>query len=568
MSRRLALVVVLLLPSLSWAQAAPEKALPAQSQLYFRFDGMRAHQQAFHQTVAGKMLDGELGEFLQQFGKYVSGLLQQVAQNNDPQIAAYLGDALNLVHDLHQNGLVLAVEVQQVNPPAVHAVLLLPKSGGETGTLLPLLQKVMETTKAPVRDARVGKRFVHQFQAGPVHIGWWGEGDDALIYAGTEEPAAYARNIDAGKTGLENHPLYRKVRSFQEFTTASRGYLDFPAVARVASDISPAVAQLVDELGLRNLGSLTFVSGFDGPAQRSVSELETPGPRKGLMSMSGRKTLRLKDLPALPNDVTSLSASTMDLSKSYDVIVQLIQGGVKIFAPAFEDTAKEGIKTIEALLGVDLRRDVFDTFGTLYVSYSSSSEGILGVGSLSALQVKDGRKLVDSLERMTRAAGFIPGVSLDWKKADYKGGQLLQLYLKFGESTSLVGSFGTYQNWFLYSQFPQPVKGFIMRANRELPTWQPEDKLLKVLAQYPGEYTSISISDPRPGIQGLLALAPFVLNITNSVVTQLVPGSHPFDISLIPHAQEMTLKLFPNVTIGTDDGRVIRSDTRASIAFP
>jgi hypothetical protein len=565
MLKRWTLVALLLLPGLSWAQTPQEKLLPSQSQLYFRWDGMKAHQQQYQQTAAGKMLGGEMGTFLQELWKYAYGLLRQAAQNQ-PEVGPWLDEATRLVADLYENGLVVAVEVQEVNPPRVNAVLVFPKAAGENGRLLPLFQKIADVAKTPVKNVKVGKRFVHQLQAGPVRIGWWGEANDVLLYAGTDEPAVYARGIDSGKTGLAKQPLYRKVREFKEFTTASRGYLAIGTLAKLVGQIAPPVDQLVGDLGLKDIGSLTFVSGFDGPFQRSVIELETPHPRKGLLSMASRKTLRLKDLPALPSNTTSISAATMDLGKSYDVVLQLVLNGVKIFAPQHEDTVKEGLKTVEALLGVNLKEDLFDNFGQVYVSYNSPSEGLLGLGSLSAFQVKDGKKLVGALERMSKAAGFIPNLELVWKKQDYKGGQVLQLYLKFNEASSLIGSFGLYGDWFLYASFPQPIKGFIMRAKGELPTRQPDAKLAKTLSLFPSEFTALSISDPRPTVEGLLALTPFVFNLANAVLAQALPGTRPFDISLVPHAEEIAQHLFPNITIATDNGKVVRRETRSS--FP
>jgi hypothetical protein len=549
MYQRLALAALLLCPALSWAQAPQETALPAQSQLYLRFDGMKAHRNAYEQTVAGKLMQGELGTFLKELGKYAVDLLQRAAQNQ-PEAGPWIDDAVGLIGVLYQNGLSLGVEVQQVNPPTAHGVLVFPKAGGEGGTLLPLLQKVAEAGKVEVKDIKVGKRFVHQVQGAPVMIGWWAEADD----------------VDGGKTGLDKHPLYRKVRDFKAFTTASRGYVDIGALVRVVADIAPPAREIVDELGISALGSVTFVTGFDGPAQRSVTELEAPSPRKGLMTMGSRKTVRLQDLPPLPSDLTTVSAGTMDIGKSYEVLLQLVQTGVKIFAPAQEETAKEAVKTIEALLGVNLKADLFDQFGQVYVLYNSPSESLLGFSPTTAVQVKDGKKIVDALERMTKAAGFIPGLELSWTKREYKGGQLLDLQFKFNEASSHVATLGLYRDWLVFAGYPQPIKGFILRGNRELPAWQTEPKLAKVLAQFPAEYSSISISDPRPTIEALLTAAPFLLNLINTVSVQALPGMRSFDIGLIPHAQETTRSLFPSVSVTTDDGRTVRIETRSS--FP
>jgi hypothetical protein len=42
----------------------------------------------------------------------------------------------------------------------------------------------------------------------------------------------------------------------------------------------------------------------------------------------------------------------------------------------------------------------------------------------------------------------------------------------------------------------------------------------------------------------------------------------PFDLDLIPHAGEATRFLFPNVTISTDDGKRVRSESRGSLLLP
>ena len=47
-----------------------------------------------------------------------------------------------------------------------------------------------------------------------------------------------------------------------------------------------------------------------------------------------------------------------------------------------------------------------------------------------------------------------------------------------------------------------------------------------------------------------------------------IPDDAPFDVVLIPHPQEATLHLFPRVTVTTDDGRKVRSETRAALLFP
>ena len=48
------------------------------------------------------------------------------------------------------------------------------------------------------------------------------------------------------------------------------------------------------------------------------------------------------------------------------------------------------------------------------------------------------------------------------------------------------------------------------------------ESLTKVLAQFPQEFTSIKVSDPRPTVQTLLSITPFVLNLANTASAPLV----------------------------------------------
>lgn len=569
--RMMAIAFCVLLPSAGWAQTAQESYLPAKSQLYFRWDGMQIHQAAFDKTAVGKMMQGEMGKFLVEFCRYVSEQTQNAARN-EPRIGAYLKDAGKLVGSMHQHGIVLGIEVNQVIPPQAQAVLVFPKAAGESGTLLQLIDKIGEDTKADVKNVKVGKRLVHTIDVEFLKIGWWAQGTDAILYLGTNDPAAYAKDIDAKKTGIADSPLYARVAGFKDFSTCSRGYFDIGSVLKVASEIRPEVGPIIDELGLKSLKGMTFVTGFDGLAERSVVDVDVPSQRKGLLSFTSSKKISLKDLPVLPNDVNGFTASSINLNKTYDVITQAIDGIVKVVAPDKLDDIKEAIKAFEGAAGVDINKELFGSFGEVIVTYSSPTDGFLGTGSVVAVQVNDGKKLNRALEKLAKAVPANPAGEVILKKKPYRGGEIMQLHLVSERTNAHVASFGIYKNWFIYSAYPQPIKGFILRQDGELPAWKADESLTKALAEFPPEFNSIKVSDPRPFVQTTLAITPLVMNIINSVGSAaapfFLPGFQPFDLDLIPHAQDATRHLFPNVTIGIDEGKRYRTQTRGSLLLP
>ncbi len=556
---------VALIPAFAQAQVQ-DSYLPSKSQLFFRFDGMTAHRAAYDKTAMGKMMQGDMGKFLGELWSVTEGNLKLAAEN-EPQIVPLLNDFTKLMSTMQNHGIVLGLSVESVNPPVAQMVLVFPKGAGESGTLLPLIQKIAESTRAKVMREKVGKRLISQINVQMVNFAWWAQGDDALLFLGTTSPTQYAKDIDAKKTGLAKNPVYQKAVGFKEFKTVSRGYFDVAGAVKIASDIAPPVSNVVNELGLNGLKNIVFVSGFDGAVERSVTDIDMPSPRKGLLAFSSQKKISLKDLPVLPNDINAFSANSMNLSKTYDILVSTAEGVVRVFSPNDADNIKEVVKAFEGAVGVDINKDIFGSFGEMMVSYSSPSDGILGTGAVVAIKVKDGKKLGKSIEKLVSAVPANPGGKVSAIRSSYLGGEVIHLKMT-GMASSHLATFGIYKDWFVYSQFPQPVKGFIMRQEGKLPAWKADAETAKALAALPKEFTGVTISDPRPTMKTLLSIAPFALNMVNAVGSPLVPGFRTFDLDLIPHAQEATMHLFPNVTITTDDGKRIRIDTRGSVLLP
>jgi hypothetical protein len=574
MHKRMALAAVwLLMPTLAWAQTPtdPEHVLPAKSQVYFRWDGSQAHRKEFEATAWGKTLKGDTGKFFAELWSYATDNIEQALdQNVAPQAAGIFKDATKALGNIVDSGVVLGIEVEKVNPPRANAVLVFPGAATDKGTVLSLIKQAAQAAGANIHEDMVGRRPVHRIEInevpGGLHMGWWKEGSDAVFMVGTENPTEYVKSVDARKTGLAKHPLFQQVRGFKEFTTSTRGYLDVQGLTGVVEDLSPEAVKLIDALGVKGLKNMTIVSGYDGTGFRDVLDVDIPGPRKGLLALISNKKFSLKDLPPLPSDATSFSASSMEVGKSYDVLLNLIESGVRIFAPEHADNVQPGLRAIEQLLGVNLKDDIFGCFGDMTVSYSSPAEGPLS--STTLLKVKDGPKLARSIETLVKNIPPIPNVEIALKKKKYRDVEIMDLYLKVQQFDSRLASFAVYKDWFIYSPYPQGIKGFILRANGELPTYKAPAELTKVLAQFPAkEFVAIDVSNPRGTIEFLLSVTPFVVDLANKL-TPFVPNLRPFDLDVIPHAQEATRGLLPSVTITTDNGTRIRSETRSSIGLP
>jgi hypothetical protein len=289
------------------------------------------------------------------------------------------------------------------------------------------------------------------------------------------------------------------------------------------------------------------------------------GERKGLLLLTKGRKFAMKDLPILPADVASFSAGSIDAPQIYDSLVQVVTAGVRAFAPDFADGVKTGIEGVEGLVGFKIRDDLLASLGDLAVSYSSPAEGPFGLGKVTMVQVKDAKKLIACFEKVQAAFPGIPGVEFDVKKRTYRGVDLVELHLGASFNTP---TFAIHKGWLIFASYPQPVHGYILRAQGVLPTWKADEKFARAIEPFPKEFVAMSYSDPRPTVELMLSLVPPVVSAINGATRQFLPGSKSFEVGTIPHPQEATRHLFPSISITTEEPNRIRYDSRSSLALP
>jgi hypothetical protein len=284
MPRRFAVVLLALLACTPWlrAQDAPEKLLPATTQLYFRWDGIDAHRADYEKLAIGKMLAGDTGKFLintfDQFQDLLGGaIVQEILQGTPPdklqKIQADALEAPKFLSALSQNGFILGVELIGLEPPNAQLTLVFPDVAAKAAPLFAALRLTSALTKLEIKESKIDGRTVYQYQGLPTPIAWWTEGKHVVMTAGTLIPQNVITKITKGPFLTENE-LYKKVQAFKEFKTGARAFVDVASLVKIAGTRGKEVVTLLSELGLDGLKSLTFYSGFDGPAQGTAENGE------------------------------------------------------------------------------------------------------------------------------------------------------------------------------------------------------------------------------------------------------------------------------------------------------
>jgi hypothetical protein len=539
-------LLVFLVPALSRAADMPERLLSAETQVYLRWDGSAAHKAAFEKTALSIVTQKECAE-----------LIASVKTTLDSVLKDTNSDAIKLAEAFAEKGLVLGVEVRGIQPPDAQATIILPGSG-KGNLLLAVMRLAAQQARLEVKEARAGGRTVYHVEGPSLHAVCWVEGTDAVVVLGTQPPDMVLARIKSQKP-LTDNPRFHKVQDFKEFRTAARGFVDVAALLKFPRSAKAEAGKVLDDLGLSSLGDLTFFAGFTGAAMHTLVTLEAPRPRKGLLRITGRKSFTLKDLPDLPPDLIGFSALRFDAATAYDTVMEAVEN---LAPPVERRRFKEAVDKANQALGINIRDDLLGSLGDLLVTYSSPAEGAMFLGQTVLIEVKDAQKLQAALDRMIQGLAKLTGTTVRVKERSYHGAEVRAIHVE-QPGFIIVPTYAISKGWLVAGFYPQPVQGYLLRAGRELPAWQPEKQLTATLDRLPREFTLLSISDPRPTTRQLLALAPLIAGALSSSLPAV-----KFDVETLPNAYMVTRHLFPNVAIGSDDGKTLRFQTVVSLPVP
>ncbi|HEX3315328.1 MAG TPA: hypothetical protein VHR72_10580 [Gemmataceae bacterium] len=560
MSPRSLWAVALVLVAVPALQAqGTEKYLPSNSQIFAQADPRAMHEAAYKRTLIGKNLSGDLGKCL--VAVYRHALLAaelfavQEKKLSEEQISL-IKKGLKLAEKI--DGLSFGLELSSADPPQGHIVLVLDKMGGD---LPDFIAKVLDLHGLVPEKEKVGSTTIRSFALPQTQIGWWNQDGHALIYFGTDAPADYLKKINAGKTGLAGNSAYKGLKDVAKFETTGRAYVDYPVLVATAGTVAPQVQQVTEELGLKGFGVARYVAGYEKEMVRLASEMETTGPRdKGLLQIYNKKSFKLADLPPLPSDLSAFQASNFNPRQLYDIAYGSIQGVAKAYAPGQAEAIDGFIAGGEGILGIKLKDDFFNTFDDLAVQYDSPSEGFF-LGKVLLLKVKDEAKLKKTLKTLVEAVPNVPFFTGKLTTTKFRGADVHQ-YQNNTLGNYQLPTFAVHKGYLVIGSYPQGVRGYILRADGVIPKWTPTPAALKALEPFPKQFVSISYADAEYPFDALLSILPIVMTAANGAAEKL-PGLPPFDVNTIPHPQTLERAKYPSISITTDDGKKVRSETRA-----
>ncbi len=569
-----AALLVLLAPLAGRAQdVPPEQLLPGTTQVYLRWDGYPAHAAAYNKTALGKMLSGDTGSFITKLYAQlqegaasvltVDQLLGGIPPAELQQLQKDANEATKLPMLVGTNGFIVAGDLSSLAPPQGQLSLIIPNGGAKPEPLFGAVRLLLALSKTPTKDKMIEGRKVGHAEHEGLQIFWWVEGKHAIVTIGSTPPEAFVKMMSAGThVRLTENALFKKISTFKDFETSTRGFIDMAALAKLAAKGNDPVQKLLTELGVDGIKSLIYFSGFDNDATRTVIEMDAPGPRKGLLSLLKGKPFRLKDVPPLPPDAVSWSMTHLDLAATWDFGVTAIEGITGMIEPGSVPSIQAGIKQLNETVGVDIRKDLLAALGDKLVVFNSPGDGPLFLGTTVMIKVKDTDKLQGAISQIVKSLAAKAGGQVALKKRTYHGVELREVYVR-EKGFPFVPTYAIHDGWLIIGFFPQCVQGQIQRSKGELEAWKPSPRTKQSLDQLPPEVLGMTYADPVPTLRTIMSFAPLIGGFYKSFEPEST-----FEVGSIPTTQEVTRHLFPNVSVFTDDGKTVRFESRDSLVLP
>jgi hypothetical protein len=605
------------------ADPAPEKLLPASTQLFVKWDGIAAHRDAYKNSFWGDLMAGPTGDSVRALlarGPKLLGssvLADPLLDGKPPaELKANLADlkAVEKVVELvADRGIIVAAEVREPAPtikglgqalgglvggkmpgpeallPDAQVIVIVPDVGDRADILFGTMRLVMKKLDAKVEP--FGKKGF-QIRAegnGPIqlHAAWWSEGPHFILYAGSRKPGDVAAELTANvaKGGVTGHPLFQRSLKTGDFESVTRGFVDTEKVINLAKNLAgpfvPGLKERLDSTGIAGLKAVVFSSGFDGKESRALYEFDVPGERKGITKVLKNVPLGLNDLPPMPPDVSRFSALRVDPTATYDAGLGLVEFltmnqefGVEEDAgknnPSAVIKARKDYLAREAdkFLGIAVSEDLLPHLGDKVVVFQSPTEGLQVFGTVVCISVKDAAKVKTAVDRVQRALEAIANSPIKVRKKTLKGVEYREFYARgFGVVTP---TYAIVDDWLVVAGHPQGVQGVILRAKSDLPKWKPDAATAKRLAKMPADGCGLQYNDPKSTASNLCTIGPLFLSAfgMRGAFNETESDFDPIDVGIVPNAHELNRHLFPNLTVTRDDGKTIRIEVNESFSLP
>lgn len=376
------------------AQPLAER-VPADALIYVGWTGVDRMGPGYDGSHLKAMLDA--AEMPRVMSEVIPKLLERLVQE-DPDAAEAARMMSEVLRPMWRRPTALYVgPIDMTNPrQPVPSLALLCEAGEDA----PAMERTLEEALRRADDL--------PFKTGVRTVG----GIVALTVGRTTEiDAMLAEGADKAKSLAQAKP-FAAAMSMQKSPVVA-AYVDAEAILRLIdetvakgndADAKEKWPKARDALGLGGLKRIAFAQGFDGKDWTTHAFVEAPEPRTGLLAGLEAEPVSDAAIKSIPSSATMAGVARLDLSGIFDGL----RDAVGKLDPHAAQEMDDGIRQVNEMLGLDIRKDVLDSLGdewAYYVAPEVTGRGPLGVVIVNRLKDEaSAQKASDRLKKLANAA--------------------------------------------------------------------------------------------------------------------------------------------------------------------
>jgi hypothetical protein len=574
-------------------ERAPESLLPADSVVYFGWDGTEKHKAAWEKTACYEAIDKtHLVKTLADFAlSYIP------ADSPVPQEAVR-----QLFEGIARQGISVSATFpkEQTYPRVI--VVLHHAAGLESGfnAAIPKLfaaQKLIKFETSTIRGRRVTRGILPNYTeagqsagtlSGPTavvvspgpELAWWADGGHLVLVFGEGAVDATLDVADGKSPPITQSANWRKYREeSSDFQAIAAAWCNVAAlharygdyVMQEKTDRAPkfTVGELIDILGGERLVSVGMRCGLKDRAIVTDCVIDAPSPRTGILALADQSPITLAALPPLPKTTTGFGLASFNWSKAYDTILNIARN----IADKANNNGSQQVDAVmqraPEILGFDPKSELVDALGHVVCIYGDTAAGIPGgFGFTIALSVEKPDVLQKTLKTGFEKLQTVFPNGFNVAEEERSG---RPVWVADMGGLPIHPAAALDKKWLWIGLTPQSIESALLRVDGKLEQWKPSEAEQAALDSVPKEFVGLSLTDPRPLYTAVVSYLPMVAGLINNAAE---PGSGKARgrqsggrmaiLADIPPAEVITRPMFPNVTAVTVDAKGVRLQSRES----
>ncbi len=414
-------------------------------------------------------------------------------------------------------------------------------------------------------------------------LNWGWVGSSLLIGTHKGDFESIASKMAGGESGgLMESPSYKAVSQQTHASNAAiEGYCNFSRSLQLglqgfqmAASMQPELAavdfegikRVLDVTGFTGLEAIGFSSGFDGGVGITrMFGLIPQEKRKGFFaSTDGDETVSMDRLKIIPADVASFSIYHFDFMKN---AYKTILAGIDAYDPNVGKMVQSQIQEAEKKLGFSVEQDVFNAFGSEFISYSMPMAGLGGAPEMAFLvSCPKPKKTVEVLRKI----GKITGGYFDLVENETEDGGVfyaVDIQLDTGggmDPMAMIEPTLAFEKGFMiFGLSRADVKGAIKRLSGNNKTSILDNKVFQaVKGTLPKDVDGVTFSDTAANFSGLYSA------LSGAISFIPIPPEVPIDLGLLPSETAFTKHLLGSLSFTQRNPKGVLSVSRGPFSGP